>query len=111
VRASAKCCCCCCCFGGGGGGCSMPSMSRQARSHARPHAHTHTTPPEYYLQGSGVIAVVVYGLYGASSYLYGFSTKGVRAGTFFKFWDVLSCMLNGMIFFFVGASLVNFLLG
>jgi hypothetical protein len=33
---------------------------------------------EYYVHGSGVIGVVVYGLYGASSYLYGFSSKGMR---------------------------------
>jgi hypothetical protein len=33
---------------------------------------------EYYVHGSGVIGVVVYGLYGASSFLYGFSSKGMR---------------------------------
>lgn len=65
-------------------------------------------PPEYYIHGSGVIAVVVYGLYGASTYLYGFSSKGLRAGAFFKFLDVLSFMLNGMVFFYVGSSIVNF---
>jgi len=52
--------------------------------------------------------VVVYGLYGASTYLYGFSSKGLRTGAFFKFLDVLSFMLNGMVFFYVGSSIVNF---
>ena len=57
-----------------------------------------------------MIAVVVYGLYGASSYQFSLSSKGLRSGAFFKFFDVLSFMLNGMVFFYVGASIVNFYL-
>eukprot|EP00878_Enallax_costatus_P032705 GHUV01035962.1.p1 GENE.GHUV01035962.1~~GHUV01035962.1.p1 ORF type:complete len:295 (+),score=35.57 GHUV01035962.1:136-1020(+) len=65
---------------------------------------------EYYVGGSGVIAVVVYGLYGASSYLYGLSSKGRRLGSFFAFWDIASFTINGMVFFFVGCSAMNFFL-
>jgi NhaP-type Na+/H+ or K+/H+ antiporter len=65
---------------------------------------------EFYVHGSGVIAVVVYGLYGAATYLYGFSSKGLRQGAFFKFWDVVSFSVNGMVFFFVGSSVMNFFL-
>lgn len=62
------------------------------------------------MHGSGVIAVVVYGLYGASSFLWGFSAKGMRQQSFFRFWDVISFVTNGMVFFFVGTSVMNFLL-
>lgn len=65
---------------------------------------------EYYVHGSGVIAVVMYGLYGASSFIYGLSAKGTRQGSFFKFWDVASFITNGMVFFFVGVSITNFFL-
>jgi NhaP-type Na+/H+ or K+/H+ antiporter len=57
-----------------------------------------------------VIAVVVYGLYGAATYQYGLSSKGLRTGSFFKFFDVLSFMLNAMVFFYVGSSISNFFL-
>jgi NhaP-type Na+/H+ or K+/H+ antiporter len=30
--------------------------------------------------------------------------------SFFRFWDVASFCINGMVFFFVGASVTNFLL-
>lgn len=67
-------------------------------------------PAEFYAHGSGVIAVVVYGLYGASTYQYGLSSKGLRTGAFTKFFDVLGFCLNGMVFFYVGSSIVNFFL-
>jgi hypothetical protein len=70
----------------------------------------HSPSTEFYLEGSGVVAVVAYALYGANSYQYGFSSKGLRTGAFWRFYDVLALMLNGMVFFFVGASLVNFCL-
>lgn len=57
-----------------------------------------------------MIAVVVYGLYGAATYQYGLSSKGLRTGSFFKFFDVLSFMLNAMVFFYVGSSISNFFL-
>jgi hypothetical protein len=30
--------------------------------------------------------------------------------SFFRFWDVASFCINGMVFFFVGASVTNFLI-
>lgn len=57
-----------------------------------------------------MIAVVVYGLYGAATYQYGLSSKGLRTGALLKFFDVMSYMLNGMVFFYVGSSIVNFFL-
>ncbi|KAI8463489.1 MAG: Sodium/hydrogen exchanger family-domain-containing protein [Monoraphidium minutum] len=67
---------------------------------------------EYYglfgLHGSGVIGVVVYGLFGSSTLIFGLSAKGRRNNTFFAFWDVTQFIANGLVFFFVGASVVNF---
>jgi NhaP-type Na+/H+ or K+/H+ antiporter len=50
----------------------MPAVTTTATAAAAAAAS------EYYVHGSGVIGVVVYGLYGASSFLYGFSSKGMR---------------------------------
>jgi len=36
------------------------------------------------------------------------SPKGRRNNTFFDFWDVVQFIANGLVFFFVGASVVNF---
>lgn len=38
----------------------------------------------------------------------GLSSKGRRDGAYFAFWDVVQFTLNGLVFFFVGASVVNF---
>ena len=40
----------------------------------------------------------------------GLSPKGRRNNAFFDFWDVTSQIANGLVFFFVGASVVNFFL-
>jgi NhaP-type Na+/H+ or K+/H+ antiporter len=40
----------------------------------------------------------------------GLSPKGRRNNTFFDFWDVVQFIANGLVFFFVGASVVNFFL-
>lgn len=61
-----------------------------------------------YVGASGVIAVVVLGLYGSAVYTFGLSAKASRQDAFFRFWNVLSFMANGLVFFFVGASCVNF---
>ncbi|MEW5302839.1 MAG: hypothetical protein WDW36_005582 [Sanguina aurantia] len=58
--------------------------------------------------GSGVIAVVVYGLYGSSTLTWGISSRARLEGTFKQFWVVLVFMINGLIFFYVGAASVNF---
>ncbi|KIZ02439.1 hypothetical protein MNEG_5523 [Monoraphidium neglectum] len=67
---------------------------------------------EYYglfgFHGSGVIGVVVYGLFGSATLIFGLSRKGRRHNAFFDFWDVVQFTANGLVFFFVGASVVNF---
>lgn len=70
-----------------------------------PPPHTHT---EYYLHGSGVIGVVVYGLYGAATTTYSLSSTARRGGAFQKFWEPLCFVANGAVFFFAGSSIVNF---
>ncbi|KAJ9516981.1 hypothetical protein QJQ45_027366, partial [Haematococcus lacustris] len=65
-----------------------------------------------YLEASGVIACVIFGLYGAASMTWRMSIKAKREGAMTKFWDVLSFSMNGkcVIFFYVGASSANFLI-
>ncbi|GIL78699.1 hypothetical protein Vretifemale_8066, partial [Volvox reticuliferus] len=63
-----------------------------------------------YLQASGVIAVVVFGVYGAATGTWGLSSQARRAGAFDRFWDVLAFCINGLIFFLLGASAVNYLI-
>lgn len=87
-----------------------PTTTHHHSPPSTPPQHNTTLPPEYYVRGSGVIAVVVYGLYGTASYCYSLSSKGVRSGSLFKFLDVLSFILNAMVFFYVGSSIVNFFL-
>jgi len=84
-------------------------------------------------QVSGVIAVVVYGLYGSaiticfavqglpvthahpdgpvgccSSSEWGLSPKVAESGVFDEFWDTIGFGITGMVFFFSGVSSVNF---
>ncbi len=40
----------------------------------------------------------------------GCSSQARRARAFDRFWDVMSFCINGLIFFFVGASSVNYLI-
>lgn len=88
-----------------------------ANTQQSPPPHTLHKPrtkinTEYYgiygVHGSGVIGVVVYGLYGSSTLTWGLSHKGRRNNTFCDFWDVIQFSANGLVFFFVGASVVNF---
>jgi NhaP-type Na+/H+ or K+/H+ antiporter len=60
------------------------------------------------LQVSGVTAVVVLGLYGSASGKWMMSPQVAEAGYFFSFWDTISYAVNGLVFFFAGASAVNF---
>ncbi len=55
-----------------------------------------------------MIAVVVYGLHGSATSVWGMSAKVVESGAFDNFWDALSFTLNGIVFFYAGASSVNF---
>lgn len=57
---------------------------------------------------SGVIAVVVYGLYGASTTQWDISASARESNVFNSFWDVTQLLTNGIVFFFAGASATNF---
>ena len=57
---------------------------------------------------SGVISVVVFGLYGSANGKWNMSSRITESSIFDTFWDTLSFMLNGIVFFFAGASAVNF---
>ena len=59
-------------------------------------------------QVSGVIAVVVYGLYGSATAKWGLSPKVAESGVFDEFWDTIGFGITGMVFFFSGVSSVNF---
>ena len=63
----------------------------------------------YAAQVSGVIAVVVYGLYGSATAKWGLSPKVAESGIFDDFWDTIGFAITGMVFFFSGVSCVNFL--
>jgi hypothetical protein len=84
-----------------------PSLPPLLRPH-RPAIHPPPPPTEYYLHGSGVIGVVVYGLYGAATTTYSLSSTARRGGAFQKFWEPLCFVANGAVFFFAGSSIVNF---
>lgn len=57
---------------------------------------------------SGVIAVVVMGIYGSATGKWDMSPRTAESGHFFSFWDTISFAVNGIVFFFAGASAVNF---
>ena len=57
---------------------------------------------------SGVIAVVIFGLYGSANAKWGMSSAVTESPVFDTFWDTISFMLNGIVFFYAGASSVNF---
>ena len=59
-------------------------------------------------QVSGVIAVVVFGLYGSATAKWGLSPKVAESGIFDNFWDTIGFAITGMVFFFSGVSCVNF---
>lgn len=59
-------------------------------------------------QVSGVIAVVVYGLYGSATAKWGLSPKVAESGVFDNFWDTIGFAITGLVFFFSGVSCVNF---
>ena len=63
---------------------------------------------QVWCKGSGCVASVVFGLYGSATLLWGMSTKARISGIFWRFWDVMTFVINGLIFFYVGASCVNF---
>eukprot|EP00955_Chlamydomonas_euryale_P047109 353590-Chlamydomonas_euryale.AAC.4 len=63
---------------------------------------------QVWCDGSGCIAAVVYGLYGNATLLWGMSKKARGSLMFKQFWEVLEFIINALIFFYVGAAVVNF---
>ena len=51
---------------------------------------------------------MVFGLYGSANGKWGMSSRLVESPIFDTFWDTISFIINGIIFFFAGASSVNF---
>ena len=52
--------------------------------------------------------MVVYGLYGAATSKWDMSAKVEESGAFDAFWDTLSFVVNGIVFFFSGIACINF---
>ena len=59
---------------------------------------------------AGVVAVAVFGLYGAATSKFDISPKLVESGAFESFWDTFAFVANGIVFFFAGASSLNFVI-
>ena len=62
---------------------------------------------QIWVECSGVISVVVFGLWGTATLQWGMNSKNLSRGLFLGFYDVFVFILNGIIFFFVGASCAN----
>ena len=58
----------------------------------------------------GVVAVAVFGLYGSATSKFDISPKLVESGSFESFWDTFAFLANGIVFFFAGASSLNFII-
>ena len=54
--------------------------------------------------------MAVYGLYGSATSKYDISPKLEESGAFESFWDTFAFVANGIVFFFAGASSLNFLI-
>ncbi|BDA42347.1 probable Na(+)/H(+) antiporter NhaH at N-terminal half [Coccomyxa sp. Obi] len=57
---------------------------------------------------SGVIAVAVFGLYGAATSKWDMSAKVEESGAFDAFWDAIAFIVNAIVFFFSGVACINF---
>ncbi len=57
----------------------------------------------------GVVAVAVFGLYGAATNKWEMSAKIEQAGVFDGFWDTLAYITNAIVFFYSGVAAINFL--
>ncbi len=58
---------------------------------------------------AGVVAVAVFGLYGAATNKWEMSAKIEQAGVFDGFWDTLAYITNAIVFFYSGVACINFL--
>ena len=60
--------------------------------------------------GSGVIAVVTFGLFGNATLLWGMTGSAFKSGDFEAMWDLISFLANGLVFFWAGIASVSFLI-
>ncbi|KAL6775937.1 hypothetical protein ACKKBG_A19155 [Auxenochlorella protothecoides x Auxenochlorella symbiontica] len=60
-------------------------------------------------QSSGVIAVAVFGLWGAATSLWGRFALEEEEKVWFAVWDSVSAVANGVVFFWAGVASLNFL--
>ena len=56
----------------------------------------------------GVIAVAVFGLYGAATSKWDMSVKVEESGAFDAFWDAIAFIVNAIVFFYSGVACINF---
>ena len=54
--------------------------------------------------------MAVFGLYGAATSKFDISDKLEESGAFVYFWDTFAFVANGIVFFYAGASSVNFVI-
>ena len=60
--------------------------------------------------GSGVIAVVTFGLFGNATRLWGMPGSSLKTGEFKVIWEMIAFAANGLVFFWAGLSAINFLI-
>lgn len=56
-----------------------------------------------------MIAVAVYGLYGAATNKWDIHIKIEAGGAFDAFWETIAFIVNGIIFFYSGVACINFI--
>lgn len=59
-------------------------------------------------EGSGVTALVVFGLYGNATSKWGMLARSDESGDFDAAWDFISFAANGLVFFWSGVASVNY---
>lgn len=60
--------------------------------------------------GSGVIAVVTFGLFGNATLQWGMTGSAFKSGDFDAMWDMISFLANGLVFFWAGIASMSFLI-
>lgn len=60
--------------------------------------------------GSGVIAVVTFGLFGNATSLWGMTGSSMKTGQFKAIWEMIAFAANGLVFFWAGLCAINFLI-
>lgn len=58
---------------------------------------------QVYCEASGVIAAVVFGLFGSATTLWGMSPAAKSSGAFHQFWEGVTFALNGVVSCFTTA--------